>query len=142
MKNMKVKVYKNLRPKKDVKMVFGDKPIFSVQNSKGRVYDWVTEISLLNPVFRVSEKGNERVRKEGRKNVHAKIHGERMKGHASTKTLATQHPDSEWYKITYNPYKHKDFVLVDDQSVRVVDAVIAEINSLGVWVFKPTLEKV
>jgi len=131
-----VKVYRNLRPKKGVKLAFGDKPVFSVQNSKGRVYDWVTEISLMNPVFRVSKKGNERVRKEGRKNVHAKIHGTRMRGKTSTMK------GSNWHRITYNPYKHQHFVLADNQSMRVVDAFMVEINGKGVWAFKPTVKEV
>ena len=134
-----VKVYRNLRPKKGVKLAFGDKPVFSVQNSKGRVYDWVTEISLMNPVFRVSKKGNERVRKEGRKNVHAKIHGTRMKG--KWEGLRPRNPENDWHRITYNPYKHQHFVLADNQSMRVVDAFIVEINGEGVWALNPTVKE-
>ncbi len=135
-----VQVYRNLTPKKGVKMAFGDKAVFSVKNDKGLVYDWVTEISLFSPVFRVSKKGNERVRKEKRKNVHAYIQGKRMGGQLRT-LPDTQPPESEWHKITYNPYKHEHFVLANDQSTRVTEAVIAEINQTGVWAFRPTLKK-
>ena len=101
---MKVKVYRNLRPTKEVKAALGDKAIFSVKGPSGRVVDRVTEITLIDPVFRVSLKGNERVRKEGRKNVHAEIHGTRMSGRDKD-AQKSKNTNSEWYKITYNPYK-------------------------------------
>ena len=54
----------------------------------------------------------------------------------------SKNTNSEWYKITYNPYKHRDFVLADDESKAVRSAIIATIiEGEGVWVFKPTLEK-
>ena len=54
----------------------------------------------------------------------------------------SKNENSEWYKITYNPYKHRDFVLADDESKAVRSAIIATIiEGEGVWVFKPTLEK-
>ena len=90
----------------------------------------------------MSAKGNERVRKEGRKNVHAVIHGTRMSG-CDKDAQKSKNTNSEWYKITYNPYKHRDFVLADDESKAVRSAIIATIiEGEGVWVFKPTLEKV
>jgi hypothetical protein len=144
---MKVKVYRNLRPTKEVKAALGDKPIFSVKaknslTKRWRVVDRVTEITLIDPVFIVSEKGNERVRKEGRKNVHAEIHGTRMSG-CDKDAQKSKNENSEWYRITYNPYKHRDFVLADDESKAVRSAIIATIiEGEGVWVFKPTLEKV
>ena len=144
---MKVKVYRNLRPTKEVKAALGNKPIFSVKaknslTKRWRVVDRVTEITLIDPVFRVSLKGNERVRKEGRKNVHAIIHGTRMSG-CDKDAQKSKNENSEWYRITYNPYKHRDFVLADDESKAVRSAIIATIiEDEGVWVFKPTLEKV
>ena len=139
---MKVRVYRNLRPTKEVKALLGDKPIFSVKGPSGRVVDRVTEITLIDPVFRVSLKGNERVRKEGRKNVHAEIHGTRMSG-CDKDAQKSKSKGGEWYRITYNPYKHRDFVLADDESKAVRSAIIATIiEGDGVWVFKPTLEKV
>jgi len=144
---MKVKVYRNLRPTKEVKAALGDKPIFSVKaknslTKRWRVVDRVTEITLIDPVFIVSKKGNERVRIEGRKNVHAEIHGTRMSG-CDKDAQKSKNENSEWYRITYNPYKHRDFVLADDESKAVRSAIIATIiEGKGVWVFKPTLEKV
>lgn len=144
---MKVKVYRNLRPTKEVKAALGNKPIFSVKaknslTKRWRVVDRVTEITLIDPVFIVSKKGNERVRIEGRKNVHAEIHGTRMSG-CDKDAQKSKNTNSEWYRITYNPYKHRDFVLADDESKAVRSAIIATIiEGEGVWVFKPTLEKV
>ena len=134
-----VQVYRNLNRK-----LANGKPVFSVRNDKGLVEDHVTSISLLDPVFRVGKAGNERVRKEKRKNVHAYIQGKRMKGKVdwpSTILSEVQFSDSEWHTVTYNPYKHEHFVLVDDESTRVVDAFILEIDDEGVWAFKPTLKK-
>ena len=131
-----VQVYRNLNRK-----LASGKPVFSVRNDKGLVEDHVTSISLLDPVFRVSKAGNERVRKEKRKNVHAYIQGKRMKGKTSV-VLSEQPAASEWYRVTYNPYKHEHFVLVEDESMRVEDAFIMEIDSKGVWAFKPTLKKI
>jgi hypothetical protein len=56
---MKVKVYRNLRPTKEVKALLGDKPIFSVKGPSGRVVDRVTEITLIDPNSRHK---NERLR--------------------------------------------------------------------------------
>ncbi len=100
----------------------------------------VTSISLLDPVFRVGKAGNERVRKEKRKNVHAYIQGKRMKGVPSyIKGLKW---GNEWRKVAYDPYKHEHFVLAEDESMKVVDAFIVEIDNEGVWAFKPTLKEV
>ena len=133
-----VQVYRNLNRK-----FASGKPVFSVRNDKGLVEDHVASISLLDPVFRVSKAGNERVRKEKRKNVHAYIQGKRMKGKPSwsSKPLGLRW-GNEWHRVTYNPYKHEHFVLVEDESMRVEDAFIMEIDSKGVWAFKPTLKKI
>ena len=134
-----VQVYRNLHAN-----LPSGKPVFSVRNDKGLVEDHVASISLLDPVFRVSKAGNERVRKEKRKNVHAYIQGKRMKGEGSSGSYeaSKQRSNSEWHKVTYNPYKHEHFVLAEDESMRVEDAFIMEIDSKGVWAFKPTLKKI
>jgi hypothetical protein len=123
-----VQVYRNLhRTTKE------GKPVYSVKNDKNRVYDWVEEIALINPLFRVSQRGNDRVRKEKRKNVHAYIQGERMGGQ-------TGHFDKmAFHKITYNPYRHKNFVLDNDHSAIVTGGILAHIDSTGVYVLEPTL---
>ena len=129
-----VQVYRNLNRK-----FASGKPVFSVRNDKGLVEDHVASISLLDPVFRVSKAGNERVRKEKRKNVHAYIQGKRMKGVPSY--MEGLKWGNEWRKVAYNPYKHEHFVLAEDESMKVVDAFIVEIDSEGVWAFKPTLKR-
>jgi len=130
-----VQIYRNLH-----KTTKQGKAVYSVRNDKGIVEDHVTEISLLNPVFRVGKAGKARVRKEKRKNVHAYIQGIRMKG----KGTIYNRDDSrnEWYKVTYNPYKNDDFVIVDHQDLAVKNAYILEITEDGVWAFKPTVNKV
>ena len=93
-----VQVYRNLNRK-----FASGKPVFSVRNDKGLVEDHVASISLLDPVFRVSKAGNERVRKEKRKNVHAYVSGQ----------LGRPAGDLEGYSLDrayYNPYKNEFFV--------------------------------
>jgi len=66
----KVQVYRNLhRTEED------GTHVYSVRNDKGIVVDHVTEITLSRPILRVGPKGNQRVRDEKRKNVHAYIQG-------------------------------------------------------------------
>lgn len=47
----------------------------------------------------------------------------------------------EWQRITYNPYKHKSFVLVKDESVAVREAWFVEIRRDGVWAWLPVVEE-
>ena len=61
-----VQVYRNLH-----KTLEDGTKVFSVKNDKGIVEDHVTEIAISRPILRVGPKGNQRVRDEGRKNVHA-----------------------------------------------------------------------
>ena len=94
-----VQVYRNLN-----RTTESGQSVYSVRNDKGLVEGHVSSISLLDPVFRVSKAGNERVRKEKRKNVHAYVSGERV-------AVASFDGSSE--RITYNPYKNKSFVSVE-----------------------------
>ena len=73
MKNQ-VQVYRNLH-----KTTKEGTAVYSVRDEKGIVVDHVTEIALSRPVLRVGPKGNQRVRDEMRKNVHAYIQGMRMR---------------------------------------------------------------
>ena len=80
--------------------------------------------------FAVGPKGNQRVRDEQRKNVHAVIRGaicnavwynEDELAHCIDacsyhKDIHMQYRDGyEWKKVTYNPYKYKTFVTVEDE---------------------------
>ena len=127
-----VQIYRNLH-----RTTAEGQAVYSVRNDKGIVEDHVTEITLIGPVFRVSEKGRERVRQEGRKNVHAYIQGKRMEGGApggfSKKSMS---------RITYNPYQHDHFVLADqphNHDHHVVGAVMVHIDGSGVWAIGPKL---
>jgi len=64
-----VDVYRNLRPG------YGT-PCWSIRDPKsGRVLGHATDLELEDPTFIVSAAGRERVRREGRKNVHAVVRG-------------------------------------------------------------------
>ncbi len=127
----KVQVYRNLhRTEED------GTHVYSVRNDKGIVEDHVTTIALSRPILRVGPKGNQRVRDEKRKNVHAYIQGMKMK-ESLIDDYGTGIELCEWQKITYNPYKHKSFVLVKDESVAVREAWFVEIRRDGVWAYLP-----
>ena len=131
-----VQVYRNLH-----KTLKDGTKVYSVKNDKGIVEDHVTEIAITKPILRVGPKGNKRVRDEKRKNVHAYIQGRRMR----VSVIDDPHtgiPQGQWQKITYNPYKHKSFVLVSDESLAVREAWFVEVRRDGVWAFLPVTEKV
>lgn len=131
-----VQVYRNLH-----KTLEDGTKVYSVKNDKGIVEDHVTEIAIAKPILRVGPKGNERVRDEKRKNVHAYIQGRRMRVSVIDDPHTGIHPN-DWQKITYNPYLHKSFVLVRDESVAVREAWFVEVRRDGVWAFLPVTEKV
>ena len=131
-----VQVYRNLH-----KTLEDGTKVYSVKNDKGIVEDHVTEIAIAKPILRVGPKGNKRVRDAKRKNVHAYIQGRRMR----VSVIDDPHtgiPQGQWQKITYNPYKHKIFVLVRDESLAVREAWFVEVRRDGVWAFLPVTEKV
>ena len=137
-----VQVYRNLH-----KTTAQGTAVYSVRNDKGIVEDHVTSIALWRPIFRVALKGNQKVRDEKRKNVHAYIQGRRIEecpnyflpqpieygSHFPLK----EEGKSLWQQITYNPYKHKSFVLVEDESFEVRKALSIEIKGGKVWAFLP-----
>lgn len=90
---MKVRVYFNLAKK-----------LLSVQakvNGVWKVVRHCQSISLTDVVFKVSERGRQRVIKNKRKNVHAYICG--------TVTEGQSNPNEWMDLITYNPYKFEKF---------------------------------
>lgn len=92
--NKRVEVYFNLHKK-----------CYSVRDKKSRlVIAHLDSIALKDVVFKVSEKGRQRVLKEKRKNVHAVIEGT-ICCPVEIEALST--------KVTYNPYKYKSFVVLD-----------------------------
>ena len=129
-KGLKREVYRNLH--------FRNETIYSVRKDglvEGHAMLVILDGNTKYPVvFAVGPKGNQRVRDEKRKNVHAVIRGaicnavwwgEMMEEadieHAIDacsyhKDIHMQHRDGyEWKKVTYNPYKHKTFVTVEDE---------------------------
>jgi len=74
------------------------KKCFSVQDYKtGLVIEHTDKLFMTNAMFVVRKSGNERVRKEGKKNVHAFVNGIRH-----DKPIDTNHCNN--YEVKYNPY--------------------------------------
>ena len=76
---------------------------------------------ILNDVtFAVQPAGRERVRREGKKNVHAFVRGEPSWIAGVDDSLEDYTPenlDRQGYrKVTYNPYKFDSFVFADNHS--------------------------
>ena len=89
--NKKIEVYFNLHQN-----------TWSVRQS-GRVVGHTDYIQVKNPQYVVSQKGNERVRREQKKNVHAFVRGYITD---SLPLFAKQHKF-----VSYNPYKNSSFVV-------------------------------
>jgi hypothetical protein len=77
------------------------KKCYSVRH-KGRVIAHTPIFFLNNVRFSVGKAGNAKVRREGRKNVHAFIRGN---------WTETAGEGGRLQKVTYNPYKHTDFMV-------------------------------
>ena len=89
--NRKVDVYFNLHKK-----------TWSVRQG-GKVVGHTDQISIKNAKYIVSKKGNERVRREKKKNVHAYVRG-------YVETLPYIMADDIKF-VSYNPYKNNSFVV-------------------------------
>lgn len=91
-----VEVYWNLHRK-----------VWSIRDRRTRrVVCHAAGLTLDDVTFVVSAAGNARVRREGRKNVHAFARGTLVSFNGT--------PDDGADEVTYNPYKHTTFVLRDD----------------------------
>ena len=88
----------------------------------GLVKEHATAVHLLGVMPKVSDKGRERVRREGKKNVHAGLVGrvnwfdasQRSIDYAYRYYVNNKRSNATWREITYNPYKHTSFVYKDD----------------------------
>jgi hypothetical protein len=113
-------VYRNLH--------FKDETVYSVRK-EGLVEGHALLVVLDGCTLAVGPKGNQRVRDEMRKNVHAVIRGyivnavwydeDDMEHAIDTcsyyKDIHMQYRDGyEWKQVSYNPYKYKTFVTVED----------------------------
>lgn len=103
---MKVEVYKNLHT-----------GTFSVRK-KGKVIAHPTTVYLTDATFVVRPGGRERVRREGRKNVHAFVRG----------TPGEPRIEGTCSRVTYNPYEHDTFVDGSGAPVRTAAEVIMSIT--------------
>jgi hypothetical protein len=122
----RVEVYRNLDYRDDV--------VYSVRTTHDRlVCKYVHGIIMQEVEFAVGPKGNQRVRDEKRKNVHAVVRGDWLtwtkqpplsltpmispkKMLKDMKTMANWPEYADWVyeRITYDPYKYKSFVTIDD----------------------------
>ena len=152
-KLFKREVYRNLH--------FRDETVYSVRKDglvEGHALTVILDGTTKYPiVFAVGEKGNQRVRDEQRKNVHAVIRGyicqavwwgEMMEEAEMEHALDAceywkseymrEREGYEWKRVTYNPYKYKTFVTVEDeQPVMTARKVII---GKEVWAMIPTNE--
>ena len=118
-----VQAYRNLNKKLsnqlgngiDPKAV-GNQPVYSIRGIDGLVKKHLCHFVLHDCTFRVSDKGNERVRDEKRKNVHAYIQG-REGWNEEEQRWERRGPACTWILdsvgITYNPYKNDTFIRTD-----------------------------
>ena len=108
--NKKIEVYFNLHKK-----------TWSVRQS-GKVIMHTDYIQVKDPQYVVSQKGNERVRREKKKNVHAFVRGY----HMSELPLMP----SQVQFVSYNPYKNNSFVIrnTDDSICSSPYAALEVIN--------------
>ena len=141
-KEFRREVYRNLHWKNET--------VYSVRKNglvEGHVYSIIMDGNAKHPVtFAVGPKGNQRVRDEKRKNVHAVIRGCLVnavwaygdmdafeKGHAMDacddfKQMYMDKRDGyEWIEVLYNPYKYKTFVTRDTNPFRSMKDVIEPI---------------
>lgn len=80
-------------------------PYYSIKAGKsgGPVIGYDTDIHLKDVIFKVQKGGQERVRKEKRKNVHAGVVGKIIDS-------GSEYNTDGWVLATYNPYEHDTFV--------------------------------
>ena len=106
-------------------------PYYSIKAGKsgGPVIGYDTDIHLKDVIFKVQKGGQERVRKEMRKNVHAGVVGKIIDSGGEYNT-------DGWVLATYNPYEHDTFVEYETEKpiYRAKEAVMK--NEKEVWVKK------
>lgn len=90
----------------------------------GQPPELANNVLMKNVTFKVSKKTQERVRKEGKRYVHAFVHG----------CIVDKCPKNiKWLRATYNPYKHDGFILLDGM-VLLSEAKYAKLDENGLWV--------
>ena len=100
----KVRVYWNLH-----------RNCWSIQDCKSnKVVSHRQFITIRDAKFVVRKGGQKRVRQEGKKNVHAFAVGYVDDEYNINNIKAKPNPRFNWYRVTYNPYKHDYFMLGKD----------------------------
>ena len=78
---------------------------FSVQDYKtGLVIEHTNKLCFTNAMFVVRKSGNERVKKEGRKNVHAFVNGIRNDKWNDTNHFKVRERIANFFRVNYNPH--------------------------------------
>lgn len=94
------------------------KKLFSVRY-KGRVIAHLNKVFLANALFKVSEKGRQRVLRESKKNVHAFVVGNLEEGSLKNGVA-----------LTYNPYLFENFVTqIEHKAVQSAKFVMLSVES-------------
>lgn len=118
---MIVQIYKNLH-----KSRAAGQNIYSIKNkATGLVTGYTEDIVLKDATFKVSEAGRQRVIREHRKNVHAKIEGKIYNGGFYADTKISQ--------VFYNPYKVDQFTNIKTGE-KVYSSRYARICADGVFI--------
>lgn len=104
MSNQRVFVYRNLH-----------KNLWSVRDCKtGLVIAHEPVVYIDHPTFRVSEIVRDRVRKTGRKEIHAGVEGILLQPWQASLMIKGEGVVWEWDAVEYNPYKQNHFMCVKD----------------------------
>jgi hypothetical protein len=91
----------------------------------GYVVAHANEVNLVNAEFYVSQPGRKRVKKTGRKNVHAWIRGELI----ATRGISER---SRLFQVVYNPKLYKEFRRLDTKKP-IKAATFVMLNEQGVF---------
>jgi len=96
---------------------------FSVKY-KGVVISHPRSCLLTNVQFKVSKKGQARVRKEKRKNVHATLAAHKIS------RINESFDITDYEEVYYNPYKTDTFVFADGTAPSIVYEVVCTDNKI------------
>ncbi len=150
---LKREVYRNLH--------FRDETVYSVRKDglvEGHALMVILDGSTAKPVkLAVGPKGNERVREEQRKNVHAVVRGHMVNavwyyndmdafelGHAKDackewqKHYMEEREGYRWLELVYNPYKYKTFMTRDTDPFKGMEDVYEPILTARKVIIGPT----
>jgi hypothetical protein len=94
----------------------------------GRVIAHKEALTLADAKFVIRKSGQDRVRREGKKNVHAFV-----VGYFSLRNGLATYPKAQ--KVIYNPYKNDTFVFADTQE----PIEQARVTTMGIHKDKPSM---